>query len=64
MKLCACTEEISKERYSLGYRTCIRCGEALAALEATRRKKCVAPLYNKGAYQYISTLDQVEDIGK
>ena len=64
MKLCKCEEEISLQRYNLGYRTCIDCGEKVAKKEIERKKGCVAPLYNKGAYQYISTVKQAMDIGK
>lgn len=40
--------------------------EALARAEADRRKKMIAPMYNKGAYQYIGGVDEaiLHDIGK
>lgn len=40
--------------------------EALAVAEATRRKKMIAPMYNKGAYQYIGGVSEeiLHDIGK
>jgi len=64
MKLCKCEEEIPLERYKLGYRTCIYCGEKTAKIEIERKKLCVAPAYNKGAYQYIATVEQARDAGK
>lgn len=40
--------------------------EAIARVEAERRKKMIAPMYNKGAYQYIGGVDEaiLHDIGK
>jgi len=40
--------------------------EAIARKEAERRKKMIAPMYNKGAYQYIGGVDEkiLHDIGK
>ena len=64
MKLCECEEEISDARYKLGYKTCIDCGEKLAKKEIERKKNCIAPAYNKGAYQYIATYEEALDIGR
>lgn len=38
--------------------------EKAAQEEAERRKKCVAPAYNKGAYQYIGSEEQAKWIGR
>lgn len=40
--------------------------EKVAQEEAERRKKMIAPMYNKGAYQYIGGVDEtiLHDIGK
>ena len=38
--------------------------EAAARAEADRRKSCVAPAYNKGAYQPVWTTEQAKDIGR
>lgn len=38
--------------------------ERLAQEEANRRKQCVAPAYNKGAYTYISSEEQAKWIGR
>ena len=54
---------ISRERYALGYTTCLECGEEFAQRLATSRKKQVAPDYNKGAYQYITSSD-LKTIGR
>ncbi len=32
--------------------------------EIIRKSKCLAPAYNKGAMQYISSEDQAKDVGK
>lgn len=38
--------------------------EKLAQEEIERKKLQVAPLYNKGAYQYITSTELLHDIGK
>lgn len=38
--------------------------ELEAQQEIERKKQCVAPAYNKGAYQYIGSREQAKDIGK
>lgn len=38
--------------------------ERLAQEEANRRKQCVAPAYNKGAYTYVSSEEQAKWIGR
>jgi hypothetical protein len=43
--------------------TCLGCGEAAANELAEQRKKQIAPVYNKGAYQYITEND-LETIGR
>ena len=58
-----CDEPINNGRVALGYVTCLDCGEAIALQLAEKRKKQVAPAYNKGAYQYI-TLNDTKTIGK
>ncbi len=59
-----CWNEYSVKRKKLGYKTCLDCGEANAKIEVARRSKCVAPAFNKGAYQYIGTIDDAKNIGK
>jgi len=58
-----CEETIHPNRYKLGYRTCLACGDEVAQRLAEMRKKQVAPAYNKGAYQYI-TLEDTKTIGR
>ena len=58
-----CNEHIPEGRLSLGYVTCLACGEAAASDLAERRKKQCAPAYNKGAYQYI-TINDTKTIGR
>jgi hypothetical protein len=38
--------------------------EAVAQEEIARKAKCVAPLYSKGAYQYVSTEEQAKWVGR
>lgn len=64
MRCIICNQEFSIKRRNLGYRICLNCGEAKARVELERRKKCIAPAYNKGAYQYIGTKKDALDVGK
>jgi hypothetical protein len=38
--------------------------ERLAQQEAERKKKCIAPAFNKGPYQYVGTEDDAKWVGK
>lgn len=38
--------------------------EAAAQQEIARKAKCVAPLYSKGAYQYVATEEQAKWVGR
>jgi hypothetical protein len=38
--------------------------ERIAQEEVQRKKKCIAPAYNKGAYQYIGSEEQAKWVGK
>jgi len=58
-----CCELINNGRAQLGYSTCLDCREAMANELAEKRKKQVAPAYNKGAYQYI-TINDIKTIGR
>jgi ribosomal protein S26 len=56
-------QRIPEGRSKLGYVTCLDCGESIAKERAEKRKKQVAPTYNKGAYQYI-TINDTKTIGR
>ena len=58
-----CKEDMPKGRAELGYITCLECGEMAAQILARKRRKQVAPAYNKGAYQFI-TINDLETIGR
>lgn len=63
MAICIkCGEEYSDKRAELGYETCLECGNIDALKEIKRKSKCIAPAYNKGAYQYITSKDCVRNI--
>lgn len=65
MAICnVCYSEYPNKRKSLGYKTCIACGDKEAKEEAIRKSKCTAPLFNKGAYQYIGNINAVKHIGR
>lgn len=48
-----CGEEFNPLRKKLGYLTCLPCGDASAQKEIAHKRKCSAPLFNKGGYQYV-----------
>ena len=65
VKFCIkCDMEYPKARYQLGYRTCLSCGDKDATKIAVQKCKQTAPLFNKGAVQYITSLSQVKYIGR
>lgn len=51
-----CGEEVNPARWSLGYRTCLRCG-------SPRKEFIVGQAYNKGGLQLITETD-VKDMGR
>lgn len=53
---CNIPKTMSEEEY--------KAREAAAALEIERKKSCIAPAYNKGAYQYIASEEAAKDAGK
>ena len=59
-----CWEEYNPKRKALGYRTCLECGDANARIEKARKTKCTAPAYNKGAYQYVGTVQAAKGVGR
>ena len=50
-----CGEEYNPKRKQLGYTTCLGCGDKEAQKSIEHKRKCSAPLYNKGAYQYVGS---------
>jgi hypothetical protein len=63
-KCIECFKDFPDKRFNLGYFMCISCGDKYAVKEAHRKSKCTAPLFNKGAYQYIGSIDIVKSIGR
>jgi hypothetical protein len=59
-----CFEEVSHPRWELGYRVCLECGEEQAQEKAAALSRQVAPAYNKGAYQLITSVKMCKDIGR
>ena len=59
-----CGEEFNPKRKALGYEHCLSCGEHYAHKETVRKSKCVAPAFNKGAYQYIGSREDAKSIGR
>lgn len=59
-----CGDEFSHKRARLGYKTCLNCGEKSALAEKHIKSKCIAPLYNKSAYQYITPGNNLKSMGR
>jgi ribosomal protein L37AE/L43A len=59
-----CEEEVNPKRVDLGYKTCLDCGAADAKRLAYEKARQVAPAFNKGAYQYITSRQMARDIGR
>ena len=59
-----CDNEYSDKRAMLGYKTCTSCGEFEAISIARNRRKRLAPLFNKGAYQYITNEQDLKCVGR
>lgn len=62
--LCLCGDEIEPARWALGYKKCLTCGEEAARVANTRLAQCVAPAYNKGAYQPVMSVEDAKLIGR
>ena len=59
-----CGEEFNPKRKELGYEHCLACGDKYAKQETVRKSKCVAPAFNKGAYQYVGSVEEAKYIGR
>ena len=59
-----CFKNFPDRRKNLGFNICIECGDKKAQVEIERKAMSVAPLFNKGAYQYIGSIDNVKHIGR
>ena len=59
-----CGAQYSPKRKALGYTNCLDCGAAEANKEMKRRSKCVAPAFNKGAYQYVGSFEEAKWVGR
>lgn len=57
-------ETAPKQSMPIRYEGELALREAAAREEIERKKKCVAPAYNKGAYQYIGSEEQAKWVGK
>lgn len=65
MAVCVkCNENYSNKRKTLGYATCLPCGSLEASRESFIKSRQVAPAFNKGAYQYITSVNIAKSIGR
>lgn len=54
-----CSEDVSKARWNLGYKTCLSCGER----NAKSFKHCIVPLA-KSNYQPVTDLKMLTQLNK
>ena len=59
-----CEEEVNPRRAALGYKTCLDCGAVDANREARQKARRIAPAFNKGAYQYVGTVQSARSVGR
>ena len=59
-----CGDEFNPKRKKLGYNTCLTCGDNEAKKSIAHKKKCTAPLFNKGGYQYVGNKEVAKWIGR
>lgn len=59
-----CGEEFHPLRQKLGYEVCLSCGDVKAQKEIAHKKKCSAPLFNKGGYQYVGNKEAARWAGR
>ena len=59
-----CGEEFNPKRKELGYHVCLDCGDIKAQKQIAHKKKCSAPLFNKGGYQYVGTREAARRAGR
>jgi hypothetical protein len=55
---CKCGDDIHPARASLGFRTCLSCGEKAAR----KQTHCVVPYTNKGAYMLVTNYEVLKQI--
>tara|TARA_B100001057_G_C22411177_1_gene779736 strand:- start:155 stop:376 length:222 start_codon:yes stop_codon:yes gene_type:complete len=59
-----CGEEFHPRRKELGYHFCLECGDAKAQKAIAHKRKCSAPLFNKGGYQYVGSKEAARWAGR
>tara|TARA_R110002012_G_scaffold319946_1_gene541896 strand:+ start:629 stop:826 length:198 start_codon:yes stop_codon:yes gene_type:complete len=59
-----CGNTFNKKRANLGYKTCLACGDVVAAREIVKKSRSLAPAFNKGPYTYIFSREQAKNIGR
>ena len=59
-----CGDEYHPRRKELGYLVCLECGDAKAQKAIAHKRKCTAPLFNKGGYQYVGNKEAARWAGR
>jgi len=59
-----CSQKYHPRRKDLGYKVCLECGDKKAQKAISHKKKCSAPLFNKGGYQYVGSKEAAKWIGR
>lgn len=57
-----CDSTYDDRRFANGYEICLECGEKSAQIKAAYLRKCLAPLYPKGAYQLVTDVETARNI--
>jgi hypothetical protein len=55
--LCKCGNDISDQRFDLGFKSCLECGQADALSEIEKKSGRVAVAYSKGPLMYMGAPD-------
>jgi predicted nucleic acid-binding Zn-ribbon protein len=65
MSICThCGEDFSDKRKALGINVCLECGELEAQKQTRAKSKRLAPIFNKGSYQYITEGTDPKTLGR
>jgi DNA-directed RNA polymerase subunit RPC12/RpoP len=59
-----CSDEVQETHWKKGYRACWCCREKQAQKLKKAKSKQVAPAFNKGSYQMITSRQMIKDLGR
>jgi len=59
-----CSSEVLEFHWKKGYRACFSCREKKAQEIKKMKAKQIAPAFNKGSYQMITSRQMIKDLGR